>query len=193
MSQDRRVRRTQKLLGEALISLALEKGFKNITIQDVTDRADIGYRTYFRHYSGLEELSLAVAQEKLDEVYEVLELPKTLEDAPDPVAATSQSGKILFRYIQEHQQIFKIILLDNNLRFVLDPIMRMSREKTEVFLSRVPEPNVPISIVANHIVSAVFALMRWWIENDMSHTPEEMGEIYAKLIIQPAWLAMTEN
>ncbi|MBS1248769.1 MAG: hypothetical protein MAG431_00331 [Chloroflexi bacterium] len=193
MCQDRRVRRTQKLLGEALIALVLEKGFKNITIQDVTDRADIGYRTYFRHYSGLEELAISVAQTKLDEIYEVLELSQPLEDASAPVAATSQSGEILFQYIQENQKILRILLLDNNLRFVLDPIMKMAREKSEEVLNRVLEPNIATSIAANHLITAVFALMRWWLENDMSHSPAQMGEIYANLIIQPTWFALTNE
>lgn len=193
MCQDRRVRRTQKLLGEALIALVLEKGFKNITIQDVTDRADIGYRTYFRHYSGLEELAISVAQTKLDEIYEVLELSQPLEDASAPVAATSQSGEVLFQYIQENQKILRILLLDNNLRFVLDPIMKMAREKSEEVLNRVLEPNIATSIAANHLIAAVFALMRWWLENDMSHSPAQMGEIYANLIIQPTWFALTNE
>ena len=75
MSQDRRIRRTQKLLGEALIAEAREKGYKNITIQDVTKRADVGYRTYFRHYTGLDELLVSVAQDRLDKFYEILDLP----------------------------------------------------------------------------------------------------------------------
>ena len=44
MTQDRRVRRTQNSLKEALIAEAREKGYKNITIQDVTTRADVGCR-----------------------------------------------------------------------------------------------------------------------------------------------------
>ncbi len=62
--------------GEALIAEALEKGYKNITIQDVTKRADVGYRTYFRHYNGLDELLISIAQDRLDEIYEILNLPQ---------------------------------------------------------------------------------------------------------------------
>src|SRR5205809_797707 len=48
--QDRRVRRTQQLLAEALIALTLEKGYEAVTIRDITKRADVGYATFFRHY-----------------------------------------------------------------------------------------------------------------------------------------------
>ena len=44
---DRRIKRTQKLLQEALIELTLEKGFDDVTIRDITERADVGYTTFF--------------------------------------------------------------------------------------------------------------------------------------------------
>lgn len=39
--EDRRVRRTQKLLKESLVQLMSEKAFKDITIKDITERADL--------------------------------------------------------------------------------------------------------------------------------------------------------
>lgn len=36
--EDRRVRRTQKLLKESLVQLMSEKAFKDITIKDITER-----------------------------------------------------------------------------------------------------------------------------------------------------------
>jgi len=39
---DRRIRRTQKSLHEAVISLVLEKNYDSITAQEILDRADVG-------------------------------------------------------------------------------------------------------------------------------------------------------
>ncbi len=39
---DRRVRRTRESLHKALISLALEKHYDSITVQEVLNRADVG-------------------------------------------------------------------------------------------------------------------------------------------------------
>lgn len=193
MSKDRRIRRTQKLLGEALIAVALEKGYRNITIQDVTDRADIGYRTYFRHYAGLDELLMDVAQARLDELYEMLDLPKAGDDVSDPIKVFRESGATLFRHIQDSPKIFKVILLDDHLRFILEPVMKIARDKNEALLAGLPKTNISIPIAANHIIASTFALMRWWLENDMPHPPERMGEIFADLIVQPTWLALTEE
>jgi AcrR family transcriptional regulator len=48
-THDRRVKRTQSALAKALIALTLEKGYDAVTIRDITERADIGYATFFRH------------------------------------------------------------------------------------------------------------------------------------------------
>ena len=124
MSQDRRVRRTQKLLGEALIALALERGYKNITIQDVTDRADIGYRTFFRHYVGLDELLIDVAQSRSDEIYEILNIPSPDAELDNPIPLFRELGQTLFQHVQQNQTNFRFLLIDDSLRFVLEPVMK---------------------------------------------------------------------
>jgi len=193
MSKDRRIRRTQKLLGEALIALVLEKGYKNITIQDVTERADIGYRTFFRHYDGLDELFIEIAQTRLDDLYELLDLPGSEKVVKFPPRTFQDSGTTLFRHIQESPKIFRVLLLDDNLSFILEPVMKMARQKNEEILNNAPAPNIAVPIVANHIIASTFALMRWWLENDMPHSPEEMGEIFKNLIVLPTWLALTNK
>jgi AcrR family transcriptional regulator len=191
MSQDRRIRRTQKLLGEALITESLEKGYKNVTIQDVTDRADIGYRTYFRHYTGLDELLVSVAQNRLDQFYDILDLPLPGELKEDPVEFFHKIGSTLFQHIEENLDIFRFLLLDDSLRFVLDPVMNQACKKAEILLSRLPQENIPAGVAANHIISSVFSLMRWWLENNIRHSPEKMGDIFTDLIIKPTWIVMT--
>ena len=49
--EDRRVRRTQKLLKESLVQLMSEKAFKDITIKDITERADLNRGTFYLQHS----------------------------------------------------------------------------------------------------------------------------------------------
>lgn len=191
MTQDKRVRRTQKLLGEALIAEALDKGYKNITIQDVTNRADVGYRTYFRHFKGLDELLLSVAQDRLDQFYELLNIPLPGEVIEDPVGTFHAIGTTLFQHIQDNHQSFRFLLLDPNLRFVLEPIQERACSKAKTILTGLPQGNIPAGVAANHIISSTISLIRWWLENDIPHRPEKMGQIFTELIIQPTLLVMT--
>src|SRR5579871_2834589 len=63
---DRRIARTKKLLGEALISLMLERDYDQITVQDITDRANLSRATFYLHYGDKEQLLL----ERLQQIYD---------------------------------------------------------------------------------------------------------------------------
>src|SRR4051812_30798742 len=53
---DRRVRRTRRLLQEALVELVADRGYERVTVQDVLDRADIGRSTFYAHFRDKEAL-----------------------------------------------------------------------------------------------------------------------------------------
>ncbi len=184
---DRRIRRTQKLLGDALIALALERGYENITIQDVTARADIGYRSYFRHYAGLDDLLRHVAQTQLDELEKLFRFPAFETLPQDLFAYSMENGRILFDYIQAHEPIFRVLLLQDSVRFCLQSVIRHARDYAERFFNQFPSENIAPSIVANHVIYATFALMHWWLENDKPYSPQRMGEVFAALVMRPAW------
>jgi AcrR family transcriptional regulator len=47
---DPRVKRTRNLIQQAFSELLAEKGFANITVQDITERAEINRATFYAHY-----------------------------------------------------------------------------------------------------------------------------------------------
>ena len=53
-SEDLRVKRTHKLLQEALIELTIQKGFAAIAVSDITKQAGVNRATFYRHYQDLE-------------------------------------------------------------------------------------------------------------------------------------------
>ncbi|MBK8136612.1 MAG: TetR family transcriptional regulator [Chloroflexi bacterium] len=48
---DLRIRRTKKLLQEALLALMASKSFQDITVQDITDRAMVNRGTFYDHFA----------------------------------------------------------------------------------------------------------------------------------------------
>lgn len=63
--EDRRARRTRRLLRESLLELLEEKRFGEISIRDVTDRADVNRTTFYLHYTDTAQLLRSVEEELL--------------------------------------------------------------------------------------------------------------------------------
>lgn len=183
---DRRVTRTHKLLGQALVELAIEKGYEEVTIQDVTDRADIGYRTFFRHFASKDELLLAVAQTTLDELEPLIHFPKPEQFIHESAEETAARATILFDFVEEREQLFRVLLLERGSRHFLKPVMehgrQQAREQFDISAESLP---LPIDMIVNQFVTASLSMVRWWLENDMPYTTTEMGKHMAEIIMMP--------
>lgn len=55
---DRRRARTRKMLSDALMGLILERGYDAITIQDITDKANLSRATFYLHFGDKQDLYL---------------------------------------------------------------------------------------------------------------------------------------
>jgi AcrR family transcriptional regulator len=153
-STDRRVRRTQKALGDALIALALEKEYDEITIQEITNRADIGYRTFFRHYSDKDELLKDELNSVRIELGELMGPPSyELFLDPNTQAADLPDSKILFHHVQENSDLYRVLLFSD--RGLVQPLKAFAIQEFRTNYSTLLETDIPFDILANHMVSAM--------------------------------------
>jgi AcrR family transcriptional regulator len=183
-STDRRVRRTQKSLGDALIALATEKDYDEITIQEITDRADIGYRTFFRHYSDKNELLNDVLSTIKLEMRELMS-PPPLEFFTEPNLQVDDLPNLmtLFEHVQENSNLYRVLLFSN--RGLVQPLKDFAVQEFKTNYGAFLETDIPFEILTNHMISSIITLLRWWLNNDMCYSPQEMGDIAFRLIIQP--------
>ena len=45
--------------------------------------------------------------------------------------------------------------------------------------------SIPDALVSTHVVSSMLALLRWWVENGMAISAEQMAEYASELVIRP--------
>ena len=178
--QDRRVKRTQKALAQALISLTLEKGYEAITIRDITDRAEIGYATFFRHYHDKDALLKDVLDVVLDELTDLLQAP--VKDADHRTI-----GTLIFRYVQAHNEVVLVLLSSRGSSTLLRRIIEAGTQSVFRQNASLAECRVPTEIAAHHLITSTISLIQWWIEHEMPYSPEQMGSIYQTLIARPAF------
>jgi len=64
-SRDRRVVRNRAAILAAMVALIGEKRWVDVTIGDIVDRADVARSTFYKHFSGKEDVLLASMQSML--------------------------------------------------------------------------------------------------------------------------------
>jgi AcrR family transcriptional regulator len=181
---DRRVRRTRRSLEEALVALTLEKEYEEITIQEITERADVGYRTFFRHYADKDELLKDVLDSTMMELRELMSppTPEVMVD-PDFKAADFKEGVFLFQHVKNHCDLYRVLLRSE--RTFIESVIAFAVQSIEGNLSPLVKSDFSIEIVANHMAWATIALVRWWLDSDMPYPPEVMGEYTFRLVVKP--------
>ncbi len=173
---DRRTQRTRTRLQQALIELILEKGYDAISIRDITERAHVGYATYFRHYDSKEAL-LADAFEQSTASLKFL-LHSLGESSPE------EEGRLIFEHVEANHDLYSIFLRSSGAQALVDHVEREAVKELVMRYARYTTA-IPAAILANHMVASIIALIKWWLRNDMPFSPEQMGKIYARLIVNP--------
>jgi AcrR family transcriptional regulator len=175
---DRRVKRTQKLLQEALISLTLEKGYDEVTIREITERADVGYTTFFRHYPDKEAI-LSDVLNLMKEEFRVVLTPDSIVSEPEKM------GALLFEYVRANRDLCRVLLDSTNTMALLRPVQEIGLQEAELMFGPSGDRQVMVDLAVNHLMTSLVLLIRWWLDHDMPYSPEMMGQIVAELIIRP--------
>ena len=179
--EDPRVRKTRRLLRDALVSLILEKDYASVTIKEITKHADVAYITFFRHFERIDQLLMEVVDEGLAEVLGHIEtLAKHSETSADET-----EGRLIFEYIKQKADLFRILFKSQSVTRVRKKVVQNIAamfQKSCAPLARL-DNQVTIAIMSNHIATSLLALIEWWLENNMAPPPGEMGKIYRSLII----------
>ena len=181
--EDRRSRRTRKLLVHALFSLMQEKRYTAITVKDIIQRADVGRSTFYLHCRDKEDL----LEDGLDEMIHQID-HGALADGKHlfPVLQT-------FQHIQKEQHRFKSLAASGSIDRLYQILEGYMRKNMEAFLAgQVParrQPAVPIPVLAATISGSFLALIKWYLDTKMSYSPEQMDQFFQQLVM-PGVLAV---
>ncbi|MCB0033830.1 MAG: TetR/AcrR family transcriptional regulator [Anaerolineales bacterium] len=177
---DPRVKRTRRLLGNALVSLILEKAYEQITIKEITDRAEVAYITFFRHYDSIDELLMQVLGNGMTALR--VEIEKlAAQSAEHPIDA---EGSLIFEHVALNHELFQILLESSGAA----PIRKqVQAEIAQLFLQTCDLLHregclIPGQVAANHIAASLLALIEYWLVTGMPYSTEQMGRIYGQMI-----------
>ena len=170
---DRRSQRTRHLLGEALVALIREKDYNTITVSDIIERANVGRSTFYAHYRDKDALFVG----ELDRVIEILShrIPNQEESPFFPSLG-------LFRHVGEEYELYKALLWGSGIDLLIKHLQKSLSHRIEQGLQKSERDfDIPLPILASFIAGSFLTLLKWWLENKMIYSPEEMDKIFQRL------------
>lgn len=175
--EDRRIQKSRKAINKAFIELLEEKGFGAISVHDIAARADINRGTFYLHYQDKFDLSKKYVDELLRELLETLgELNPPKKEMENGLRDSNPCVQI-FNHFQKHSLFYKAMFSYKGDIYFYNQVMEVFRKYLyQEFRKLDMDETVNKELLMYFIVHAHFGAISYWFQNDMSESPENMGE-----------------
>lgn len=178
---DRRRQRTRQLLRDALMELIVEKGYESISIQDITERADVARPTFYFHYTDKEDLLF----NSLREIYDEMMRSAMMMEDDEVLACFTDPDKVDdmdFEHVARHRAFYSVMLSKKgSIAFLMQVISYLGVSMQQHIVGALAEPGVKLRVPAPAIGAFVAAgqigLIDWWLREGKAYTPKEMAQI----------------
>jgi AcrR family transcriptional regulator len=176
---DQRVRRTRDRLGEALVELLVKKPFDDITVQDVLDGAEVSRSTFYTHYRDKNDLFLSDVEEFFESMATAL---SRFGDKSERVAPVQE----LFAHIGESRAFYNALVESGRMPDVMELGLGHFGRGIAQRLNEIPRarmiPPDRRGAIAHGLAGSLFSLLTWWVQHGRTLSPEEMDNLFHRLV-----------
>jgi AcrR family transcriptional regulator len=169
---DRRVRRTRRLLQEALVGLLVQRADERITVQDVLDRADVGRSTFYAHFRDKQ----ALFESCFDDLREDLRRELDALAAGGHEVQPDSPVRVVFEHADRHRALYRAMCGRRGETVATRYLHRTLVDSLYVHLDEVGT-RYPAAIIAEYHGSALAGVLVRWIREDFPVDPATMARI----------------
>ncbi len=192
--EDPRVRRTRKLLQDALVELIGDRSFESITVRDIARAATVNHATFYRHYQDKYHLAQAVFTDAFDSMALALGSPdKQLEDtanSPD----FQKAWTFLFKHVADNARLYRALFNESGntefIRRIRSYFSSIAKQRMETRFKqnnaagalrgavKRPKSDIPYALIANLLIGTI----AWWLEDGQQYDSDQVIEWTRKLL-----------
>lgn len=182
--EDRRIRRTQRLLKESLVALMSEKPFKNITIKDITERADLNRGTFYLHYADPYDLLMDMENGVLEDFQELINLSVQAQPGNELMPVLLP----IVQYIVENADICRNLFendASNQFQIKFKTLVRKNGARLIENFFRVNESAFS-DYFFEFVTYGLFGILKQWLDDGMPQSENEIAKIANDAILSLA-------
>ena len=179
----RRVARTKAAIENAFVQLVLERGYDQVTVEDITDRADLARATFYTHYPNKEAVQFSVFNRLTEDLVQRLATGPRNVVHRDTIQAA-------YRQAAEMPDLYRACLSDARTRQAhLSTLSRYAEQNfRDRLTARDKQPRIPVPVMARAFVGAHVAILEAWLAGELDGDVEELAHMALDLLIYgTAW------
>jgi len=169
---DRRIKKTKESVRTAYLNLLKEKPAEKITISEIARNANIDRKTFYLHYSSVNDLVNSIFQEGFDDFYEYIGEQGIHENPFNAEIILEGINHLVSHQLSFYQEISKNSNSDffwSRIRELLsNEIQNHYREKIQTYKC--------LKVDAEFFSSAIIGAYSSWLRGECSLTIEELKE-----------------
>jgi AcrR family transcriptional regulator len=179
-ANDRRVKRTKKLLRDSLFTLLQEKSINEITVTELTEIADINRATFYFYYTDIMDMLDQIQNEAYELFEDVL---VGTEDHIDSMETFAKYIENILIFCKENPTIARFVITrEYNNNKVLKKIKKLLAKKVPVAKENYSQDD-PRRFVLNFALNALTGTVVDWMDDGMIVPPAVMAEFIANMYI----------
>ena len=175
LTGDLRVRRTQKLLREALVELIEERGFEALTVSEITERALVSRAAFYRNYQDKYDLVEKIFAEAMSELLSAV--GDLGQEHPAEVWVA------FFEHIARDERLYRALLGSKGspwfvwkMRAALCDLVTEQGRRPHGSGAGAHSVHVFADGFVPDIVSTLFVeAITWWLDHGRPYTPREIA------------------
>ncbi|CAH1208436.1 hypothetical protein PAECIP111892_03109 [Paenibacillus auburnensis] len=172
-NDDRRIRKTKKALREALAELMMNKELRSITIQELSDTADVHRATFYAHYRDIYDLYEQLEEAMVNEMGAII--------IHDPTHTYDELFKSVIDYVIENSKMCRMFLKNHTFH---ERISEFLEEKYfDIWKYETGEVMVTDEweFLANYHIQGCLAIVTRWAENDYIYPKEKITDMILRI------------
>lgn len=177
---DRRVKRTRRLLKQGLAELLRQKHFSDISARDITEKMDLNKATFYLHYKNTYELLQDLETDLLEQAQEMIDRYE-YDETEDSMRKFFEP---LLDFVVENRSVCEALFVNNaSSDFTGRVVEFIYKNGTEIMKKRFPKISAEdADYVLSFVAFGLIGLLRRWFEKEMSIPKEKLLNIADEML-----------
>ena len=180
-SGDRRVRRTKRAIREAVSTLLEEVDYEKLTVTAVAREADIDRKTFYLHYSSIDDVLDEIIREDTEQMVELWR--DELASGDGTKSATEMLASVCVVLVQNMTRsgaVLRHMAPDVLLSKVEEPLTQAIIEQDALGIASAMGDDLPYGV--SFFCSGMLAVIQCWLEEDSDKPLEELVNMVSVMV-----------